>query len=277
MTDGIGFVAAGSFSLEALADIVTRSFEAYFYQDVMTAEALARRVREEQIDLWASPVMLLDGAPAGQALIAVRGERAWCGGFGMMRPLRGRGLAHRLAAEMLQQARAAGARSLALEVLTRNEPAIRTYTRAGLRVVRDLRVLEWAAPGAGTDGGGAPAHDGGSVAEALVHFHALHPRPAAWQRDLPSLLVRQGLECVALARHEGLAAYALLSSRASGARIEDIGAISAAAAAELLTALRERYPRLISVNEPADSPLTAAFDQAGFAEVDRQHEMTIEL
>ncbi len=101
MTDQPRFLPASSFTLDALADIFTRSFAEYFYPGVTTAEVLARRVRSENLDLRSSLVMLLGDEPAGQAMLGLRGARAWCGGFGVMLPFRGRGLAQPLAAAML--------------------------------------------------------------------------------------------------------------------------------------------------------------------------------
>src|SRR4051812_28928051 len=97
------YVPASSFALDALAEIFTRSFEAYFYPSTVTAEQLAARVRMENLDLQRSLVILLGEQPVGVALLGLRGERAWCGGFGVMLPFRGRGLAHQLAAAMLDQ------------------------------------------------------------------------------------------------------------------------------------------------------------------------------
>jgi hypothetical protein len=112
----------------------------------------------------------------------------------------------------------------------------------------------------------------------LAYFAALHPVPAAWQRDLPALLVRGGMEGLALMGDEHLRAYALLTPTPdSGARVEDLGAENAEWAAMLLSALQARYARLISVNEPADSALTPAFEAAGFSEADRQHELWVDL
>jgi GNAT superfamily N-acetyltransferase len=113
MTDQPQFLPASSFALDALADIFTRSFEAYLYPIATTAESLARRVRAEQIDLHHSLVMLVGGEPAGQALIAIRGDRAWCSGFGVMLPFRGRGLSRQLAAAMLDSARPSNSRMAA--------------------------------------------------------------------------------------------------------------------------------------------------------------------
>src|SRR3954447_17636378 len=110
MPTQVTFMSAASYTLESLGDIFTRSFENYFYPGTTTAAVLAARVRTEQIDLQRSLVMRVGDEPAGIALLGLRGDRAWCGGFGVMLPFRERGLAHKLAAAMLDQARQAGAR-----------------------------------------------------------------------------------------------------------------------------------------------------------------------
>jgi RimJ/RimL family protein N-acetyltransferase len=295
------FLPASAFSLDALGDIFTRSFENYYYPGVTTAAVLAARVRTEQLDLHRSLVMRLGDDVAGIVLLGLRSDRAWCGGFGVTLPFRGRGLAHELATAMLDQARQAGARGCGLEVLTRNQRAIKTYARAGFQPLRDLQVLEWRRPQEPPEFGvqGEDQQTMGQVQKKLrqqeddnlqssiaqrhptsllAHFAALHPAPAAWQRDLPALLVRGGMDGLALMEEERLRAYALLTPTPDrGARIEDVGADDVERAATLLLALQARYARLISVNEPVDSALTPAFEAAGFIEVDRQHELWVDL
>jgi GNAT superfamily N-acetyltransferase len=287
MADHPRFLPASSFTLDVLADMFTRSFEAYFYPGTTTAEILAQRIRVEQIDLYRSLVMLLGDEPAGQVLLARRGDRAWCGGFGVMLPLRGRGLSHQLAAEMLEQARQAGARRFSLEVLTRNERAIKTYARLGLRTRRDLQILEWRTEGVSRTENQEPrsANRGrAAVVEVeepvrlLERFATMHPALAAWQRDLPALLARGGFRALALEEAGVPTAYVLYQASAdSSARIEDLGAIRADQAAAVLLALQTRSARILTVNEPTDSPLTAVYLSAGFNEIDRQHEMWIDL
>jgi ribosomal protein S18 acetylase RimI-like enzyme len=290
MSDEPWFRSAASFTLDMLANIFTRSFEQYFYQSLTTNERLAQRIRTESLDLHRSLVMLIGDEPVGQAMIGLRGGQAWCGGFGIMPSFRGRGLARQLATRMLDQARLAGARAFSLEVLTRNEPAIKTYTRAGLRTRRDLQVLEWrqaaAEPGAGVRSGAAASQEAAAQRALLVddperlldRFSRLHPVPAAWQRDLPALLAGGGFQGLAIEGGDGPAAYVLFHTAADGnVRVEDLGAVRVELAHALLAALQGRSTRILSVNEPADSPLTAAFLSAGFVETDRQHEMWIDL
>ncbi|MEN9933697.1 MAG: hypothetical protein RLZZ387_276 [Chloroflexota bacterium] len=279
MPEDIDFVPASSLSIEALADLFTRSFAEYFYPADESAEDLAWKVRVEGIDLWRSVVMRVGGEPAGLALLGLRPGVAWCGGFGVTVPFRGRGLALPLAEAMVVNARASGARRLTLEVLTRNERAIRTYRRAGLVVTRDLLIVEWRRP-EGFDQPLPPSNVvEASWAAPMRHFAELHPSPPAWQRDLPALLMRGAPRCLVLDEagdHGAPLAYAL-SYGDEAARIVDLGARDAAAAGPVLQTLQSRHARLSSVNEPAGSPQAEALLAAGFVEVDRQHEMELAL
>ena len=279
MEQDVQFQSAAAYSLDALGDIFTRSFEGYFYAATVTAPMLSARVRAENLDLHRSLVMLLDGQPAGIALLGLRGDRAWCGGFGVAAQARGRGHAHRLAAAMLDQARQAGMRDFSLEVLTRNAAAIKTYLGAGMQVRRDLRVLEWRSESAQPTGaGGGPELVGWPLQRLLADFDRLHPVPAAWQRDLPSLLVRAGLQSLALLDAGRVSGYVLFQLDAAGnARLADLGAEQVEQARMLLAGLQQRAQQIASVNEAADSPLMPAFDALGFVETDRQHELVLQL
>jgi GNAT superfamily N-acetyltransferase len=276
MPPTIEYAPTAAFSLEVLAELFTRSFEGYFYPAVLTAEGLAWRARIEAIDLWRSVVLHVGGQPAGIALLSVRGATAWCGGFGIMPAFRGRGLAHGLAAELVSRAQEAGAARLRLEVLTRNQQALRTYERAGLRTFRDLLVLEWRRPEEWSPPGTQDDVPQAEPRALLSHFDALHRHEPAWQRDLPSLLARWPLEGYALDDPLRPTAYVLARPGDEGAAlIADLAALDATDAMPLIAALQVRYQRLTSVNEVAGSPAAQALLAAGFVEADRQHEMEL--
>jgi RimJ/RimL family protein N-acetyltransferase len=272
----VTFTPAAGLALDALADLFTRSFADYFYPGITSTQTLARRVASENIDLLRSLVLRVDGEPAGVALLARRGERAWCGGFGVTLPHRGKGHALALAEALIEEARESDAERFSLEVLTRNERALRVYERAGLRIARRLLILSWR-----PDDSWAPAsHDtleqAGPADLVLSHFAALHPAPAAWQREPAALLVLPELHGLALRERGETLAYAIVQGEGA-LRLQDFAARDPAAAARLIAALQARSGGITSVNEPAESPLTPAFLRAGFVVADEQHEMTIEL
>jgi GNAT superfamily N-acetyltransferase len=279
MSEKISFVPASSMTFEAFAQLYTRSFENYFYPMAQTVEGFAARARTEQHDLYRSVVLRVDGAPAGQATLALRGDQAWCGGFGIVPEFRGRRLGPPLFAELVAQARQAGARTLQLEALTRNAPALRVYTGAGLRPLRETRLLEWkregdadAAP-TGTPAFAQPA-DMMQLAACFSRLHAVKP---VWGRDLPSLMLRKGLLQTQIMRGEDIAACVLFAGQEGTSRIADVGAEDAAQAAALLAQMQSHYQHIVFIDAPAESPITAAFDGAGFHEFDRQYELFMTL
>lgn len=276
MSNAIEYVPAAALSLEALAELFTRSFEQYYYPATVSAQDLAWRVRVEDIDLWRSLVLRADGEPAGVSLLAIRPACAWCGGFGVIMRHRGQGLAHGLAAATVASAREAGAPRLKLEALTRNERALKTYARAGFRLTRDLLIVEWRraadqpAPPAPVD---VIEADGRAL---LRSFDALHPHEPAWQRDLASLLTRAPLQGYVLGDVAHPRAYALVQPLGDDVgRVVDLAATRPEDAAPVIAALQARFERVSSVNEPEGSPPARALLAAGFAEVDRQHELEI--
>jgi GNAT superfamily N-acetyltransferase len=277
----VHFMPAASLPLPVVAETFTRSFEGYFYPMTITVPMLTTRARIEQIDFSHSLVMLHNDEPCGVAILACRDADTWCGGLGITMPFRGRGLALSLGQAMLEQARLVGATRLSLEVLTRNTAAIRLYQRLGLTIIRDLHLFEWV-----VDAEHAtkvqPAQDKAlcmpsSRRDLLQQFMQLHPVRAAWQRDLPALLVRSGMQGLAWNDDAGHSAYVLFSERDTMARIEDLGATRVEDAIYVLQALQARYVKLVSVNEPSESPNSAAYLACHFREVDRQHEMVIQL
>jgi ribosomal protein S18 acetylase RimI-like enzyme len=275
--DGVRFVSAATVSLEAFAAAFTAGFEGYAVPISVDAVWLARRVRYEHHDLQNSLIAFEGDEAVGVAMLAARGERGWVCGFGVVPRWRGRGLSRRLMSELVTRARASGLRRLSLEVLKGNTAALRLYERAGMRVTRDLLVLErpaeWRA--AKTPRGAAPQE--APASELLEHFTRLHPERPAWQREPASLLAAK-LSGLYLGPRSRPRAYALFKHTADGeAHISDLAAADAQQARAMCAALAMPGRALRVQNEPERSPYVAPLLEHGFAEVLRQHEMTMEL
>jgi hypothetical protein len=155
-----------------------------------------------------------------------------------------------------------------------------------MSVTRDLLVLERAANHAADVGAAraapktprrARAAGGASAEELLAHYWRLHPEPPAWQRELASLLAAdlRGLYVGPRARPR---AYALTGRALDGSTfVSDLAAAGETGAAEMCAALARTPGALRVINEPEQSPFAAPLLRHGFAEVMRQHEMTMEL
>lgn len=275
--DALTIVSAASVSLEAYAAAFTSAFRGYHLPVKHDAGTLARRVRVEQYDLENS-LLAYDGAEvAGVAALAVRGERAWVAGLAVVPEQRGRGRGRELTSALVARARAAGLRRLSLEVLAPNVAARRLYEWAGMSVTRDLLVLDRPAGHDGVAAGRAPALTEVPAAELLAHYARLHPEPPAWQRELASLLASD-LRGLCVGGRSRPRAYALLGrGRDGGTYISDLAAADAAQAEAMCAALDRVPGALRIVNEPERGPFAAPLLRHGFAEVLRQHEMTMEL
>lgn len=280
MTEGsLRFVSVSSVSLEAFAEAFTAGFSGYAIPLEIDAARLSRTLRADQYDLQHSRIAYEGDELAGMVTLAIRGEAGWCGGLGVVPERRGRGFGRVLTQELLKSARAAGVRRLTLEVLVGNTAAKRLYDGVGMRVVRDVLVLERVE---GREAESQPrevvALEDAALAELLPHFARLHAVAPTWQRDLPSMFA-VALRGLRLGPRESPRAYALLLAGRDGKTyLLDLAAESAAAARELTAALARGVAGNIRVlNEPEDSFFVAPLLENGFVETDRQHEMEIEL
>jgi GNAT superfamily N-acetyltransferase len=277
--EGLRIVSAASVSLEEFAAALTAAFSGYHFPLSLDAAGLARKVRFEQIDLQQS-LFAREGAEAvGVAALAIRGWAGWVAGFGVVPARRGQGVGRSLMAALSERARACGLRRLSLEVLVQNAAARRLYEGAGMRVARELLLLERAGDAVADSvaPGSSPLRDAGP-AELLPHFARLHRVAPAWQRDLPSLLAgrSRGLYLGEKARPE---AYALLSEGPNGNFLSDLAASDAGRAGELCAALGgvAVAGTLKVINEPEQGLFAGPLLANGFVETERQHEMVVDL
>ena len=265
-------VSAATVSLEAYAAAFTSAFRGYHHPVSHNAATLALRVRVEQYDLENSLLGFDGGEVAGVAALAVRGGRGWVAGLAVVPEQRGRGRGRELMSALVGRVRAAGLRRLSLEVLAGNDAARRLYEWAGMRVTRDLLVME--RPAGPAPGGAAPRE--APAVELLPHFARMHPEPPAWQRELSSLLAAD-LRGLYVGGRRRPRAYALLGPGRDAAttQVFDLGAADAAQAEAMCAALGRVPGALRITNEPERSPFAAPLLRHGFAEVVRQHEMTV--
>lgn len=272
------FVPANRYTPAELAALFTRGYEGYYVPMTLDAATFEHMARLCDHDLARSRVALIDGEPAGIAVLAVRGDRGWVGGMGVVPEARGHGLGATLMHELLSEARALGLRSVDLEVLVQNAPAIRIYESLGFRRTRGLGVWsldprEVAAP----DRAVATLDS----RRCLDAYEAFHPTRAPWQRDRATLEhVSETLQAFGCAANSGVEGWVLY--RVTGARgnIADLVSIPDGAGARceaLLAALMRAHPgvgfRLL--NLPEDDPAAPALRALGGRVDERQHEMTI--
>ena len=120
-------IPADRFELAQLAEILSAGYEGYFVPLHLDEAALAYMVDAWDVDLARSRVALRDGEPLGIVNLAVRGDRGWIGGLGVVPAERRHGIGRKLLEAVLAEAPPV----VTLEVLEQNEPAIRLYEALG--------------------------------------------------------------------------------------------------------------------------------------------------
>lgn len=160
--------------------------------ELETPDSYAHSCRANNIDLAHSIVARDEHAQIiGLAMMGIRGERGWCGDFGIVPNWRGRGISHRLMAAFMERARSLGLRSLQLDVNAKNAPAIKIYEGAGFRNSRTFLGMWASRDDLSPNDSPTPA----DVSRVPLHLSTLLPwygdpfsPPPIWQRELPSLL-----------------------------------------------------------------------------------------
>ena len=258
MSGGAGFAgAAAGFRLESasgfdsafLADLFTRGYAGYFVAMHMDAATLESLVDRWDIDPDRSRVAFDGDDAVGLANLAVRGDRAWIGGIGVVPEARRRGIGRALMEAVLAEAPG----DVTLEVLEENEPARRLYEQLGFESRRVLEIWSLTAE-----------VEAGEVREAAPAPLGQHDLP--WQREDASL--PEGCERIEV---DGGAALFRVTDGTVG--VAQVVARDQDVARELVSAMRARGARLTYVNVPEGDPASAALRNLGGSLDLRQFEM----
>ena len=261
----IALEPASRFTHAELAAIFNAGYERYFTPFSVDEASFRFMAETWDDDLDASRVAVVDGEPAGIAKLAIRGERGWIGGIGVALPHRGTGVGEALMREVIEQARSRGLTELWLEVLVRNEPAIRLYEKLGFERVRDLEV--WTLEDLTSEN-----HDGGPSSAERAHDRIRAERTwrEPWQRADESVANFTGVE--GLESEGGAVLY-----RRTGERASLLQAVAADedAARKLLRSLPQAT--LTWLNGPEGDVFNAAIASLGGVQDHRQHELLLSL
>ncbi|MBD0349343.1 MAG: GNAT family N-acetyltransferase [Thermoleophilia bacterium] len=257
--------AASSFPLDEVAALFAAAYEEYVVPFHVDEAQLRFMIETFDLDLDASRVALIDSEPVGLANLAIRGERGWIGGIGVVAAARRRGIGETLMRAVHEQARERGLREIWLEVIEQNEAAFRLYERLAYRVVRwvELGLYDGEPLGDGVREVGAE--------QAQARIRELRTEREPWQRTDETLAHYddlRGLEA------EGGAALFRVVSEGRAALLQLAG--DEATARALLGAMR-RHGVVALFNVPRGHPALAALRALGGRVTLRQREMVLSV
>ena len=261
---------ASSLAPPELAEVFTAGFEGYLAPIRMEEAGLRTMVHALDIDLDASRLAFVDGSPAGLVLLGVRGDEGWVGGMGVVPSKRRQGIGTALMDGLLEEARSRAVRIVRLEVIDRNEPALRLYEGLGFEHERDVEV--WSLEG--EPARSAPRER--DVADALERMRGLRREREPWQRDDATVtrLLELDPPPRAFVEEDGAAIFRVSGPYAS---LLQLAAASDEAAKTLVLAVRAEGAALHALNLPQGHPAARAIDALGGRVDFRQHELALEL
>lgn len=271
----VKLVPASALDLSALVELFNAGFSEYLVPMRMDESGLREHVETNGIDLDCSRVAVEERAVAF-ALIALRGAAGWVGGMGTVPSQRGRGMGERVLLAGIEAARGRGCRTVWLEVIEGNVPAIRLYGKLGFEPVRELLV--WSLPPAGA-ASSALRKVTPDVARAWIVRNRRSREP--WQRAdeaVGSTRARGSAVCGLVIEDAGeIRAAALVAERRDRVSVLQVAALDAQAAAAALLAAGGGIRSVHLANVPHDEPASIAMRELGARLVARQHEMLLRL
>jgi GNAT superfamily N-acetyltransferase len=269
----VRFEPASALSPAELTELWNRAYQSYFVPLVFTEAILSHHLRRCGVELDRSMVGRIDGELFGLSLAAIRGERAWIGGFGVAVEHRRKGLASRMLADHLMRLDLAGIAETTLEVISQN-PARAVYRCCGFTERGGPLLVLGGTPTPVSDASGVEL-DLPTLAEA--HGRIAHRSPMTWRRDLPTLEddLKHGAQAFGVFRGGEVSAFAVVQDMHAQTGLLDAAAADVEAGRELLDAMANRKPgrTLRLIDEPEDSPLAAVMREAGFKVALTQTEM----
>jgi GNAT superfamily N-acetyltransferase len=271
----VKLLPASTLELSALVELFNAGFSKYPVPMRMDERGLCEHLDANGIDLDSSRVAVEERVVAF-ALIALRGAAGWVGGMGTVPSRRGRGLGERVLRAGIEAARGHGARTIWLEVIDGNLPAIGLYRKLGFEPVRELLVWSLTPAGAAS---AAVQRVEPDIAHRWIAANRRSREP--WQRadeTVASLRVRGSAMWGLLTERTGeIHAAALAAERPDRVSVLQVAALDAQAAAAALVAAGGGTRSVQLANVPEDEPASIAMRELGARLIALQHELVLRL
>ncbi|MCO5177678.1 MAG: GNAT family N-acetyltransferase [Thermomicrobiales bacterium] len=268
------------FTIQTAADLTTGElaiamnsvYQGYVMPVQVDGDWMATHVETNDIRLDLSPVWREDDRIVGMALVGLRDQRSWIGGFGITPEWRGKRLAGPLLDATLAAAQSAGATRIQLEVISTNAAAIRVYESGGFVITRELGVYQREPGQAAAEA--STAVDAADPMLLLSSREGLGGRPLAWQRESSVSAPTSDMEALASTSGNN-SGYIVWKHGPHGVQVVDIGGTDAAAISAVIAAAGKQHPDqpMSLLNEAIGGPITQALHATGWREVVRQLEM----
>ena len=134
------------YGLQESVDLLNLGFSDYFVHIELSLPVFLNMTRVDGLDLGSSRIIYLEDEAVGIALIARRGWTSRLAAMSLSPASRGRGAGRAAMDLLLIEASARRDRSMVLEVIESNTPAVRLYQACGFKIERHLTGFQGNSP-----------------------------------------------------------------------------------------------------------------------------------
>lgn len=283
-TTEITIQPASEVPLHELVRALNLAYADYYVHISHTVDSFRSLTNRESVRLDASAVAMSGQRIIGMGLLAVREDRGWIGGVGVLPRHRHQGVGRIVMQSLIEQGQRLGLSTVQLEVISQNTNAHRLYESLGFVTVRELLVLYRPS---GADVPPLTHESLGLTLRRMPAYSALDALPALireqrpWQRQTSGL--RQMVDILdglgawdASGQQVGAAVYRADSGQVG---IMDIAATSPEVGEAILAHIlnRGQWNDVSYVNVPDHDIVLPALLNHGFQENLRQYEMVLNL
>jgi ribosomal protein S18 acetylase RimI-like enzyme len=125
-----------------IVEIFNRAFSGYLIEIDLEISSLLAMLRYDNVDWDSSRIVRRGKEEVGVALMASRGWNCRLAGMAIVPEARGKGIGSWLMGRLVEEAKKRGERTMVLEVIEQNDPAVSLYRNRGFRVFRRLLGFE---------------------------------------------------------------------------------------------------------------------------------------
>ncbi len=135
-------ISLDNINLNLIVSLYNQVYSDYYFNIYYDKVSLKKYLKSLPVNLKLSQIIKFEDKYVGLAIVSVVNGAAWISSFGVIKKYRKLGLGEKLLMSILSQLKNQGVKSVGLEVLDYNLPAIGLYKKHGFKLISKLTSLE---------------------------------------------------------------------------------------------------------------------------------------
>ena len=135
-------ISLDNINLNLIVSLYNQVYSDYYFNIYYDKVSFKKYLKSLPVNLKLSQIIKFEDKYVGLAIVSVVNGAAWISSFGVIKKYRKLGLGEKLLMSILSQLKNQGVKSVGLEVLDYNLPAIGLYKKHGFKLISKLTSLE---------------------------------------------------------------------------------------------------------------------------------------